>query len=393
MITDLLENPSHLHAAIVHFPIALAIIAFIFLGVSAFFRAHLILRLCTAVLYLSTAVAAWVAERTGERAGRLVPPDFPAAIWDHLEQHETLASYVAPLALGIAVLLFLSFLPRRPIEEFFLLTAGCAGFSLMVLLAFVAHHGGTLVYVHGVGTVPGLREWERLRGESTRRATPPPSPPQVNESPTQTETPPPTPPSVVAPSSGHDSGVSVAPSPQGEHNPAPATPLNPSEVTQPSVPQTVTPNTAVIPPGATLDPQAAGVAGGDGKISVVPFTHEDDPAVLQAKAYLGSPVDVERAKAIRFNEHVRPILEKYCWDCHEAPDAEAGLDLTSREGMLKGGEKAGPSIVPGHPEESPLLEYILGIKRPRMPKKKPPLDPEIIETLRLWIAAGAPINP
>jgi hypothetical protein len=159
------------------------------------------------------------------------------------------------------------------------------------------------------------------------------------------------------------------------------------------VPQTVTPNTAVIPPGATLDPQAAGVAGGDGKISVVPFTHEDDPAVLQAKAYLGSPVDVERAKAIRFNEHIRPILEKYCWDCHEAPDAEAGLDLTTREGMLKGGEKAGPSIVPGHPEESPLLEYILGIKRPRMPKKKPPLDPEIIETLRLWIAAGAPTNP
>ena len=57
--------------------------------------------------------------------------------------------------------------------------------------------------------------------------------------------------------------------------------------------------------------------------------------------------------------------------------------------MLEGGEKLGPSIIPGNPDASPLIQYVRGKLQPQMPKDEYPLSDEELRVIRMWIAAGA----
>ncbi|MCP4508691.1 MAG: hypothetical protein GY826_20150, partial [Fuerstiella sp.] len=58
-----------------------------------------------------------------------------------------------------------------------------------------------------------------------------------------------------------------------------------------------------------------------------------------------------------FEKKIRPVLVKECYSCHSAQgkSVKAGLLLDTREGIRRGGE-SGHAVVPGHPEESLLLE-------------------------------------
>jgi hypothetical protein len=112
----------------------------------------------------------------------------------------------------------------------------------------------------------------------------------------------------------------------------------------------------------------------------------DQPAVASVK----SATDV-------VSEHeVLPIFQLRCTGCHGKRRQEGGLDLRTQASRLKGG-KSGPALVPGKPEESLLMKRILAGEMP--PAKllyeyavRPPTTPEV-ETLRKWIAAGAPSAP
>ena len=68
-------------------------------------------------------------------------------------------------------------------------------------------------------------------------------------------------------------------------------------------------------------------------------------------------------------------------------DGQAGLSLTTHDGLLEGG-KSGPSIVPGQPDQSLLIEQISGAQ-PKMPMAGGPLKRDQVELIRRWIAAGA----
>lgn len=83
------------------------------------------------------------------------------------------------------------------------------------------------------------------------------------------------------------------------------------------------------------------------------------------------------------------ILRNYCIGCHAEDEPEGDLIMTSREALLIGGEKAGPSIIPGDPANSPFIAYIRGDRSPRMPKKEPPLVEDSIRVLEAWVLAGA----
>ena len=94
-----------------------------------------------------------------------------------------------------------------------------------------------------------------------------------------------------------------------------------------------------------------------------------------------------------FNRDIRPILSEYCFQCHGPDEAtrEAGLRLDQRAAALA--ERDGqPAIVPGHPDQSLIVERILATdKEVQMP---PPetgkrLSQAQIEILRQWIANGA----
>lgn len=89
-----------------------------------------------------------------------------------------------------------------------------------------------------------------------------------------------------------------------------------------------------------------------------------------------------------FEQHVRPVLEKQCHGCHNAATHQGGLDLTSREKMLRGGDR-GPAIVPGDPSSSLLYAYINHDRQPGMPLGGKKLPADTIARIGEWIKAGA----
>jgi hypothetical protein len=85
-----------------------------------------------------------------------------------------------------------------------------------------------------------------------------------------------------------------------------------------------------------------------------------------------------------FDSRIAPILARRCLGCHNGSDKKGGLDLTSRNAALAGGE-SGEVIVAGKPDDSLLVERIDGDEMP--PKKPLPADEKRL--LREWIAGGA----
>jgi mono/diheme cytochrome c family protein len=88
-----------------------------------------------------------------------------------------------------------------------------------------------------------------------------------------------------------------------------------------------------------------------------------------------------------FENHARPVFVAHCIRCHGETKQEAGLNLSTRAGLLAGGD-SGPAIVPGNPEGSLLLEA-LRYESLEMPPTGRLADP-LIEGVAAWIAAGAP---
>src|SRR5713226_115617 len=80
---------------------------------------------------------------------------------------------------------------------------------------------------------------------------------------------------------------------------------------------------------------------------------------------------------------------KRCSQCHGPTLQMSKLDLSTPEGMLKGGEK-GPAVIPGNAEASPLYRRIAGLQTPAMPMKPvAPLNAQEIALLKDWIDQGA----
>jgi len=89
-----------------------------------------------------------------------------------------------------------------------------------------------------------------------------------------------------------------------------------------------------------------------------------------------------------FLEKIATTLATKCQTCH-GEDGAAGLDLRSRDSLLKGGQR-GASIIPGDAEKSPLYLALLGRDGfKQMPPGKPLAD-DLIAAFKQWIDAGAP---
>jgi len=86
-------------------------------------------------------------------------------------------------------------------------------------------------------------------------------------------------------------------------------------------------------------------------------------------------------------KRARALLNSKCVRCHGANRQESGLDLSSRQSLLTGGD-SGPSVVPGQPDKSLILQRVRAGEMP--PSNVGQLSPQEIATLQQWIAAGAP---
>jgi len=90
-----------------------------------------------------------------------------------------------------------------------------------------------------------------------------------------------------------------------------------------------------------------------------------------------------------FESKIRPVLVKQCYECHSADAKKLGgkLLLDAPSEMIAGGE-SGPSLIPGKPDESLIIQALRydGIEMP--PKNK--LPESVIADFETWVKLGAP---
>lgn len=89
-----------------------------------------------------------------------------------------------------------------------------------------------------------------------------------------------------------------------------------------------------------------------------------------------------------FENRIRPVLVKHCYECHSADAPEVGgkLQLDSFDGLRKGGE-SGAAFHPKQPDNSLILQALKydGIEMP--PSER--LSEAIVNDFRTWIQQGA----
>lgn len=89
-----------------------------------------------------------------------------------------------------------------------------------------------------------------------------------------------------------------------------------------------------------------------------------------------------------FESAVAPILANRCLECHNPSEKAGGLDLSTRDGLAKGGDN-GPVVEPGNPDESFLIQRVADGEMPPKKQGKPrALPPAELALLRKWVAEG-----
>ncbi len=103
-------------------------------------------------------------------------------------------------------------------------------------------------------------------------------------------------------------------------------------------------------------------------------------------------IEREDRKAPVSERDVTAILSAKCWVCHGRRETMAGLDLRTRESMLRGGKSGRPVIASGKPEDSLLIRRIVAQEMPP-PKLQEQysvrgLTDDELAKVRQWILDG-----
>ncbi len=78
--------------------------------------------------------------------------------------------------------------------------------------------------------------------------------------------------------------------------------------------------------------------------------------------------------AVDFETEIQPIFEEHCYSCHGPRKQKGDMRLDQRASLLKGGESGIPSLVPGDPVDSYLVELLRDPDPEfRMPSEESPL--------------------
>ncbi len=106
------------------------------------------------------------------------------------------------------------------------------------------------------------------------------------------------------------------------------------------------------------------------------------------------PVD-HAARMVRgldlFQHDIRPILLEQCLFCHGGTKTEGGLDLVTREGLLRGGS-GGAVITVYNGRSSRLIDVVSRTTEVHPTSKGARLSRVEVERLKGWIDAGAPYD-
>jgi cytochrome c553 len=115
--------------------------------------------------------------------------------------------------------------------------------------------------------------------------------------------------------------------------------------------------------------------------------------IVSSQADTIAPNHATRMKAGTdlFKKTIRPTLIENCLKCHGDEKVRSGLDISTRELLLEGGETEA-AINLEKPEKSYLLSLIRHEEEPEMPPKKAKLPDSIVTDFQKWIALGAPYD-
>ncbi|MCA9064763.1 MAG: PSD1 domain-containing protein [Planctomycetaceae bacterium] len=95
------------------------------------------------------------------------------------------------------------------------------------------------------------------------------------------------------------------------------------------------------------------------------------------------------------SDRIEALMLLRCTVCHGAETREAGLDLRTRESMLRGG-KSGPAVIAGDPDNSLLFRRIAAEEMPPLRRlvevSIKPITSDEVRLLRDWIEAGLPVT-
>lgn len=87
-----------------------------------------------------------------------------------------------------------------------------------------------------------------------------------------------------------------------------------------------------------------------------------------------------------YDDHVFPIFQQSCLNCHNPDKTKGGLDLSTFSGALKG-SSGGKIVEPGDPGTS-LITCVLQTGETKMPPEGEKLSNDKIEILKRWIEGG-----
>src|SRR5580704_706648 len=103
----------------------------------------------------------------------------------------------------------------------------------------------------------------------------------------------------------------------------------------------------------------------------------------------GTAPDTAQTGTAIFSTQIRPALVRQCLACHNGSVRKGGLDLSTREALLRGGD-SGPAIELGNAKDSLLYKAITHEQEPGMPYQAAKLPDALIARFADWINAGAP---
>ena len=92
--------------------------------------------------------------------------------------------------------------------------------------------------------------------------------------------------------------------------------------------------------------------------------------------------------AVDFQDQVLPVLQENCLPCHDRHTRTSGFSVESLDSVLAGGARHGAAVMPGTPEQSPLIKVLRGEIEPRMPLGRPFAE-DWIRLIEQWIGGLA----
>lgn len=93
---------------------------------------------------------------------------------------------------------------------------------------------------------------------------------------------------------------------------------------------------------------------------------------------------------IDYSTQVKPIINEHCITCHGGVRKNGGFSLLFQEEAMADTKAGHPAIIPGDPENSPLIQRLKETDPElRMPYQKPPLTRQEIRILEEWVRQGA----